>query len=100
ALNEMRRVLRPNGTAVLLETMGTGSESPNPPAPGLAEFYAWLEGEHGFHYQWIRTDYQFAAVDGAEQLTRFFSGDELADCSVREQLTILPECTGIWWRSY
>jgi ubiquinone/menaquinone biosynthesis C-methylase UbiE len=98
ALSEMQRVLRRGGTAILLETMGTGSQSPNPPAPGLAELYAWLESEHEFQYQWIRTDYQFASVTEAEELTRFFFGDELADRIVREQLTLLPECTGIWWK--
>lgn len=100
ALNEMRRVLKPGGTAVILETMGTGSETPNPPAPALAEYYHWLENEHGFSYQWIRTDYEFASVPEAEQLTRFFFGDELADRIVREGLLILPECTGIWSRTY
>ncbi len=100
ALNEMERVLRPGGTAVILETMGTGSETPNPPAPALAGYYRWLENEHGFSYQWIRTDYEFASVPEAEQLTRFFFGDVLADRVVREGLLILPECTGIWWRMY
>ncbi|MAS32993.1 MAG: SAM-dependent methyltransferase [Anaerolineaceae bacterium] len=100
ALIEMQRVLRPGGTAVLLETMGTGSESPAPPAPGHAEFYAWLEQEHGFTYQWIRTDYEFASVPEAEELTRFFFGDALADRIVQEGLLVLPECTGIWWRTY
>lgn len=98
ALAEMRRVLRPGGTAVLLETMGTGSETPQPPAPSLAELYQWLETEQGFQYRWIRTDYRFASVDEADQLTRFFFGDELADRIRREQLVILPECTGVWWR--
>ena len=80
--------------------MGTGSESPAPPAPGHAEFYAWLEQEHGFTYQWIRTDYEFASVPEAEELTRFFFGDALADRIVQEGLLVLPECTGIWWRTY
>ncbi|HLV36293.1 MAG TPA: class I SAM-dependent methyltransferase [Spirillospora sp.] len=100
ALAEMQRVLRPGGTAIILETQGTGSETPNPPAPALAEYYHWLETEHGFSYRWIRTDYQFASVPEADQLTRFFFGDKLADRIVREQLVILPECTGIWWRTF
>jgi ubiquinone/menaquinone biosynthesis C-methylase UbiE len=32
ALVEIRRILRPGGTIIILETMGTGGESPNPPA--------------------------------------------------------------------
>lgn len=98
-LGEMQRVLRPGGTAVLIETMGTGSKTPQPPHEGLAALYRQFEG-HGFHYRWIRTDYQFASVEEADELTRFFFGDELADRIVREGITILPECTGIWWRRF
>jgi ubiquinone/menaquinone biosynthesis C-methylase UbiE len=99
-LAEMARVLRTGGTAVLIETMGTGHETPAPPAPHLEELFAYFEGPHGFQYRWIRTDYEFESVEEAERLTRFFFGDELADRIVAEQMTILPECTGIWWRRY
>ena len=99
-LAEMRRILRPRGTAILLETMGTGNKQPQPPNEGLAELYQWWEREHGFQYQWIRTDYQFESVEEADRLTRFFFGDALADRIVDEQMTILPECTGIWWRRF
>jgi ubiquinone/menaquinone biosynthesis C-methylase UbiE len=97
-LGEMKRVLRPGGTAVILETLGTGRETPQPPTEGLAEFYAWLEGEHGFSATSIRTDYQFESLSEAEQLTRFFFGDELADTVVQNDWVILPECTGVWWK--
>ncbi len=100
ALSEMQRILKPRGTAIILETLGTGSETPQPPSPILAELYAWLENEQGFHHQWLRTDYQFASVNEADDLTRYFFGDELAERIVREQLVILPECTGIWWRNF
>jgi ubiquinone/menaquinone biosynthesis C-methylase UbiE len=96
-IGEMRRVLRPGGTAVMLETMGTGRETPLPPTEALAAYYAWLEGDHGFATTTIRTDYQFESLEEAEQLTRFFFGDELADTVVRNQWVILPECTGVWW---
>lgn len=97
-LAEMRRVLRPGGAAVILETLGTGRETPHPPHAGLAAYYRWLEGEQGFHATWIRTDYEFASPDEADELTRFFFGDELADRVRREDLTIVPECTGLWIR--
>jgi ubiquinone/menaquinone biosynthesis C-methylase UbiE len=99
-LAEMRRVLHPGGTAVLLETLGTGHKRPTPPTDGLAALYRWLEQEQGFQSTWIRTDYYFNALDEAERLTRFFFGDELADRVLAEELLILPECTGIWWRTY
>lgn len=99
SLAEMKRVLRPGGTIIILETLGTGRETPQPPAPALAAYYDWLENEHGFNHTWIRTDYRFASVDEAETLTRFFFGDNLAGRIRRDNLTILPECTGIWWRT-
>jgi len=99
-LGEMRRLLRPHGTAVLIETLGTGQRQPSPPTEGLAELYRWWEEEHGFQHRWVRTDYQFESVDEAESLVGFFFGPELAERVRRERLTILPECSGIWWRSY
>lgn len=98
ALLEMARVSKPDGTLIILETMGTGKETPAPPNQVLADYYAMLESEYGFGYKWIRTDYRFESVLEGEQLTRFFFGDELADWIVTEELQILPECTGIWWK--
>jgi ubiquinone/menaquinone biosynthesis C-methylase UbiE len=98
ALDEMTRVLKPGGTLFVLETLGTGFETPTPPTEGLAELYRWLEDEHGFASTWIRTDYQFNTPAEAAENTRFFFGDELADRILAEGMTILPECTGIWWR--
>lgn len=97
ALVQMERVLRPGGTIILLETLGTGQTSPRPPHAGLAAYYDLLERERGFASTWIRTDYRFQSLDEAETLTRFFFGDELADRVVQEGLTLLPECTGVWW---
>ena len=96
AVGEMRRVLRPGGTAIILETLGTGRETPGPPTEALASYYAWLEEKYGFASRWIRTDYRFESLQEADRLTRFFFGDELADRVVRENLVVLPECTGLW----
>jgi len=98
-IGEMMRLLKPGGTFILLETLGTGYETPTPPAPHLAELYAWWEETYQLHHSWIRTDYQFASPqEGADQ-TRFFFGDALADRILANQMTILPECTGIWWQT-
>ena len=99
AVDEMERVLRPGGTAIILETMTTGSPTPAPPTPGLAAYYRWLETERAFSSRSIRTDYQFTSLDEAEMLTRFFFGDEFADRVHSEGWIVLPECTGLWWRS-
>ncbi len=97
AVEQMRRVLRPGGAAIILETLGTGRESPQPPTPALAEYYRLLEDRHGFASRWIRTDYRFESLAEADRLTRFFFGDELADRVRRDKLVVLPECTGLWW---
>jgi ubiquinone/menaquinone biosynthesis C-methylase UbiE len=41
-LGEMRRVVRPGGFLMLLETLGTGYEHPEPPVH-LLDYYAYLE---------------------------------------------------------
>jgi hypothetical protein len=62
-------------------------------------FYAWLE-EMEFQHTWIRTDYRFNSVGEAATLSGFFFGEELAARIRRDGLTILPECTGLWWRRF
>ncbi|MCI0399127.1 MAG: methyltransferase domain-containing protein [Chloroflexi bacterium] len=97
AVAEMKRAVPPGGTVVILETLGTGRESPRPPTPALADYYAWLEQEHGFAASWVRTDYRFASPAEAERLTQFFFGEELAGRVRAEGLVVLPECTGLWF---
>ncbi len=95
-LAEMKRVLRPGSLIVLFESLSTGQESPKP-LEHLANFYPWLD-EQGFQSTWIRTDYKFQSLEEAEQLSRFFFGDELGDQVVKNHWVILPECTGVWWK--
>ncbi len=97
-IQEMGRVLRSRGTIVIIETLGTGRSSPKPPTSRLAQYYELLENEWGFQSTWIRTDYAFRSVSEAIRLSGFFFGDELAQRVEQEELTILPECTGIWWK--
>lgn len=93
---EMKRVVRPGGYLIILETLGTGNETPQPP-DFLQDYYDILESEFDFAHTFIRTDYKFKSVEEAEELTRFFFGDELADKVRSERVTTVPECTGIWW---
>ncbi|SEB49154.1 class I SAM-dependent methyltransferase [Paenibacillus sp. GP183] len=93
---EIKRVLRPGGTAIIIENFGTGSETPNPPN-FLSEYYSLLETVYGCSHKWIRTDYTFENLGEAERLTRFFFGDILAEKVVKEKLAKLPECAVVWW---
>ncbi|WP_188067131.1 class I SAM-dependent methyltransferase [Brevibacillus brevis] len=93
---EMKRVLRPGGMIVIMETMGTGYEAPHPPE-FLTQYYSLLENKYGFSHKWIRLDYQFTDLEEAERQARFFFGNELADRVVVEKLVTLPECAGVWW---
>lgn len=97
ALAEMRRILRPGGTVIILETQGTNQETPHPPTPGLADFYQWLQQEQGFQFTWIRTDYRYPTVTDAVVSARFFFGEAMAADIERKNSPIVPECTGIWW---
>jgi ubiquinone/menaquinone biosynthesis C-methylase UbiE len=99
ALGEMHRVVRPGGTFVLLESLGTGHEQPDPP-PELLPYFAYLEA-HGFRRDSIRTDYRFQDRAEAEKSVRFFFGEEMvAKIRENEQGVILPESTGIWWLNH
>ena len=97
-LKEMRRVLRPAGYVVLYESLGTGNESPIK-LDHIKNYYPWLD-KAGFQNKWIRTDYKFESVDEAEELSRFFFGDELGDKVKDNNWTILPECTGVYWKKF
>jgi ubiquinone/menaquinone biosynthesis C-methylase UbiE len=95
-LTEMKRVLRKDGMIILLESLGTGNESPIH-LEHVESMYRWLD-DNGFQNKWIRTDYRFASVDEAVDLTGFFFGAEMTAQVLQKQSTILPECTGVWWR--
>lgn len=95
-LDEMKRILRPGSFIVLFESLTTGSETPVK-LDHLKGYYPWLD-EAGFQNKWIRTDYKFESLEEAEELSRFFFGDELGDKVKQNNWIILPECTGVWWK--
>jgi ubiquinone/menaquinone biosynthesis C-methylase UbiE len=95
-LAEMKRVLRKDGMIILFESLGTGNEEPVR-LEHVESTYQWLD-LHGFENKWIRTDYQFASIEEAIELSHFFFGDELGEKVEQNQSVILPECTGVWWR--
>jgi ubiquinone/menaquinone biosynthesis C-methylase UbiE len=96
-LAEAERVLRPGGTVILLETLGTNHETPVPPTH-LVPYFEYLENV-GFSKKCIRTDFRFDSLEQADELMRFFFGDKIADKVVEAGSPVVPECTGIWWRN-
>lgn len=98
AINEMIRILKPNGALIIIETLTTGSTVPSPPTERLAEYYARLEDQWGFTRQEISTDYQFRDLNEAEDLVGFFFGEELAHKVCVNNWVRLPEWTGVWAR--
>jgi ubiquinone/menaquinone biosynthesis C-methylase UbiE len=95
-LREMHRVVAASGALIIIETLTTGSLSPAPPSEGLAEYYAWLEGEWGFARHAIQTDYQFASVDDAIAHTEFFFGPDMVAKIRENDWARIPEWTGVW----
>jgi ubiquinone/menaquinone biosynthesis C-methylase UbiE len=94
-LMEMKRVLRPGGSIVVIESLGTGTEEPEE----LEKLKTYLNHlrEIGFQETWIRTDYQFISREEAIELATFFFGEEMVEKVQFLDKPILPECTGIWW---
>ena len=96
-LEEMIRIVKPGGYAMIFETMGTGTDAPGPPTETLKAYYDFLEEELGFNTTTIETDYQFNSIEEAEEVVRFFFGDELGDKVIENNWVTLPEWTGFWW---
>ena len=95
-LAEIERILKPGGTVILLETQGTGVEEPTPP-PHLNGYFEFL-AEAGFGSRAFRTDYRFASLDEAVELSNFFFGEEMGKKVIANQWQILPEWTGFFGR--
>jgi ubiquinone/menaquinone biosynthesis C-methylase UbiE len=97
ALAEMARVARPGGTLIILETLGTGFRRPRPPAK-LRSYYQSLQAA-GFATTWIRTDYRFDSNAEAENVVGFFFDESTLSHIEQANQPVLPESTGIWYKT-
>lgn len=97
AIAEMQRVVRASGPVLIIETLGTGHETPRT-HEALDEYFARLEEHHGFRRTWIRTDYQFDDAETAAEVLGGFFGDAMADRTREEGWARVPECTAIFER--
>ncbi|NQS90912.1 MAG: class I SAM-dependent methyltransferase, partial [Chloroflexi bacterium] len=71
-LKEIDRLLREDGTVIIIETLGTGTENPQE-LEKLQPYFRFLDNS-GFQRSWIRTDYLFQDREEALELTGFFFG--------------------------
>jgi ubiquinone/menaquinone biosynthesis C-methylase UbiE len=99
ALAEMRRVLRPDGTIIFLETMGTMTDEPVRYEKAFP-LYDYFEKDLACLHRTISTDYRFASPAQAIDLIGFFFGEETAAAVEKRGSAIVPEWTGVWWKRF
>ena len=97
-LTESRRLLRPGGALIIMETLGTGFRMPAAPGAVLPLYYGYLEKQLGFAARWVRTDYRFPSLAEARRLVELFFNQMTDYDLVSGRQVIIPECTGIWWK--
>ena len=93
---EMKRILRPRGTVILIETMGSLHIWDEVPIR-TAELYDYFEKQLGLKKIIIRTDYKFSNIEQAVDLGTFFFGDETGAEIQQIGELIIPEATAIWY---
>lgn len=84
---------------LFIETLGTGTSTPEAPSEALSAFYELLERKHGFIRNDVRTDFKFETLDEAIELMGFFFGAAMAEAVRARGSTIVREFTGIWQRA-
>ncbi len=94
-LREMKRILRPRGAIVLIETMGSLHIWDEVPAQ-TALLYDYFERDLGLKKAIIRTDYRFSNIVEAVDLVTFFFGDEIGAETKQIGEPVVPEATAIW----
>ncbi|MFT5356502.1 MAG: ubiquinone/menaquinone biosynthesis C-methylase UbiE [Polyangiales bacterium] len=96
AIAEMQRIVVGDGPLVVIETLGTGHESPRQHT-GLDEYFVHLESM-GFEREWVRTDYVFADAEVACETMGAFFGAVLVAKIRANRWSRVPECTAIFLR--
>lgn len=98
AFQQFQRILKPGGFVILIETLGTGETTPVH-VKELDEYYQYLD-MLGFGLTWLRTDYAFRDYKTAAPVVEAFFGKAMLKKITENDRAFLPECTGIWYRSF
>ena len=96
ALVEMRRITKPGGAVLVVETLGTGHETPRKHEK-LDPYFDWLIEEQRFEQTVLRTDYGFPDVETAARICGSFFGDALASTIRARSWARVPECTSVFF---
>jgi ubiquinone/menaquinone biosynthesis C-methylase UbiE len=96
SIEEMKRIVKPGGFIFLIESLGILAEEPVEPK-FFSRLYEIFETKYGFKREWVRTDYKFDTAAMAEYYVGFYFGEEAAKHIKEHNLSVVPECTGIWW---
>jgi SAM-dependent methyltransferase len=97
-VRELARTVRPGGSIVLIETMGTGVLAPFEGGHALEAFHRHVVESLGFAHRGVRTDYAFESVYDAAERAGFFFGERMAEKVRANGWRVLPEHTGVYWR--
>lgn len=91
-----RKMIKADGTIVLIESLSTNNPVPKAPDEKFEEFYNLLETCHGFTRHTIKTDYKFDSPEEAERIMGFFFGPGMEKSLNLSKKAIVPEYTGVW----
>ena len=86
-------LLAPEGSIVVIETLGTLADMPAAPGPALGEFYELLEAGFGYRRTVLDTSYRFCDGEEARRIIGFFFGSGMAS---RVEGPLVPEYSGLW----
>ncbi len=93
-------LLNPNGTVIIIETLGTNMKKAGPPSDSLKQFYELLENKHCFTQQIIETDYLFKSALEAERIMGYFFGEEMSTALQHSPTKKIKEYTGFWYKKF
>ena len=100
AIGEMRRVLRPNGTAVIIEGVWSGEEPADDKIthPWFRVLVEYLEQAYGFQGVRYRSDCDFSPLQTKPEIIEMIFGEEGIQ-RLRDKDWIEPVCDGMWWKT-
>ncbi len=95
-VSNCRKMIKPDGRIIIIESLSTNSQAPKPPDEKFEEFFNLLDNEYGFTKHIIKTDYRFESPEQAERIMGFFFGPGMKDAVKAAGTAVIPEFTGVW----